>query len=76
MEFFLLHSSSSYAQKCQVHDFISLMLYDPANHASCAQTNKQGRIFGSEKNPKRWALHKFLVVRFYVTSWDLGFRST
>ena len=31
---FLLHSSS-YAQKRQVHNFILLMLYDPANHVSC-----------------------------------------
>ena len=35
VEFFLLHFFSSYAQKRQVHDFVSLMLYDPANHVMC-----------------------------------------
>ena len=40
VQFFLIYSSSSYAQKGQVHNFISLMLYDSANHVPYVEISR------------------------------------
>ena len=48
--------------------FTSLMLYDPANHVSCALTNMLERISGSEESPMLWALSQLWLHHFFVTS--------